>query len=142
MPDSPLNSQRKYLIFVSVSHQTGIDTMSMEIDYSGGYGREGWACSHFLIRGKSFSFLFSKTIFFIQILTLYIILSLMSMWLTHCYREYIEEQSWTHTHRRCRSTRTYLHQLSADTGYNLEDQLGAMNDKYGWREREREREKS
>ena len=34
--------------------------------------------------------------------------------------------------------RTYLHQLCGDTGYNLEELLGAMDDRERWRERERE----
>ena len=30
--------------------------------------------------------------------------------------------------------RTYSHQLCADTGYNLENLLGAIDDRDGWRE--------
>ena len=31
--------------------------------------------------------------------------------------------------------RSYIRQLSADTGYSLEDLPGAMDDREGWRER-------
>ena len=45
---------------------------------------------------------------------------------------------WTHSPGRAkvgRSARTYIQQLSADTGCSLEDQLEAMDDRHGWRER-------
>ena len=48
---------------------------------------------------------------------------------------------WTPAHGRAkagRPTRTYIQQLSADTGYSLEDLLGEMDDREGWRERVRE----
>ena len=37
------------------------------------------------------------------------------------------------------SAGTYLHQLCVDTGRNLEDLPRAMNDRDGWKERERVR---
>ena len=40
------------------------------------------------------------------------------------------------------AARTYLQQLSIDTGCSLEDLPGAMNNRDGWRERERESRES
>ena len=48
---------------------------------------------------------------------------------------------WTPSHGRAkagRPARTYIQRLCADTGYNLEDLPGAMDDRDGWRERVRE----
>ena len=43
------------------------------------------------------------------------------------------------THKRTRQygqpAKTDLHQLCADAGYSLEDLLGAMDERDGWRER-------
>ena len=50
---------------------------------------------------------------------------------------------WTPSQRRAkvgRPARTYIRQLCADTGCSLEDLPGAMDDRDGLRERERERE--
>ena len=61
----------------------------------------------------------------------------------HCWRSKDELISnillWTPS-RGCvgRQTRTYLHQLCADSGCSLEDRLGAMDDRDGWSERIRE----
>ena len=59
----------------------------------------------------------------------------------HCWRSRDELISdvflWTPSHGRAeagRSARTYIQQLSADTGCNPEDLLEAMDDKEGWRE--------
>ena len=66
----------------------------------------------------------------------------------HCWRSKDELISdvllWTATHwctRSGRPARTYLHQICANTGCSLEDLAGAMNDRDGWGERERERER-
>ena len=63
----------------------------------------------------------------------------------HCWRSKDELISdillWTLSHGRTkvgRPARTYIQKLCADTGYNLEDLLGAMDDRDGWRERVRE----
>ena len=63
----------------------------------------------------------------------------------HCWRSKDELISdillWTPSHGRSkagRPARTYIQQLSADTGYSLEDLQGAMDDKDGWQERVRE----
>ena len=51
---------------------------------------------------------------------------------------------WTPLHGRAKVERpvwTYIQQLCADTGCNLEDLLGAIDDRDWWRERERERER-
>ena len=48
---------------------------------------------------------------------------------------------WTPSHGRAkaeRPARTYILQLCADTGYSLEDLLGAVDDRDGWRKRVRE----
>ena len=48
---------------------------------------------------------------------------------------------WTPSHGRAKAwkpPRTYIQQLGAYTGYSLEDLLGVMDDKDGWRERVRE----
>ena len=45
---------------------------------------------------------------------------------------------WTLLHARAKAgrlARTYIQQLCADTGYNLEDIPGAMDDRDGWRKR-------
>ena len=50
---------------------------------------------------------------------------------------------WTSTQGRAsvgRPARTYLHQLCVNTGYNLEDLPGEMDNRNGGGERERERE--
>ena len=60
----------------------------------------------------------------------------------HCWRSKDELISdillWTFSHGRAkagRQARTYILQVSADTGYSLEDLPGTMNDRDGWRER-------
>ena len=61
----------------------------------------------------------------------------------HCWRSEDKLISdillWTPAHGRvsvgCQAS-TYLHQLCVDTGCNLEDLLGAMDDRDGWMERE------
>ena len=48
---------------------------------------------------------------------------------------------WTPSHGRAkagRPARTYIQQLCTDTGYSLEDLLGAMDDRDGGREKVRE----
>ena len=53
---------------------------------------------------------------------------------------YIYTLQWTPSHRRAKAgepTRTYIQQLSADTGYNLEDLHGVMDDRDRWQERVR-----
>ena len=48
---------------------------------------------------------------------------------------------WTPSHERAktrRPTRTYIQQLCADTGCSLEDLMGAMDDRDGWRVRVRQ----
>ena len=59
----------------------------------------------------------------------------------HCWRSKGELISdvlqWTPSHGRSKSGRlanTYLQHLSADTGCNLEDLPGAMDDRNGWRD--------
>ena len=47
---------------------------------------------------------------------------------------------WTPSHGQAktgRAARIYIQQLSADTGCSPEDQLGAKDDRGGWRERVR-----
>ena len=44
---------------------------------------------------------------------------------------------WTPSCGRAKAARTYIQQLCADTGYNPEDLLKAMDDREGWRERVR-----
>ena len=63
----------------------------------------------------------------------------------HCWRSKYELINdvfqWTPSHGRAKArwpARTYLQQLCADSGCSLEDLLGAMDDKDGWRERVRE----
>ena len=60
----------------------------------------------------------------------------------HCWRsvdELINKMLlWAPSHGRAnvrRQARNYIQQLCADTGYSLEDLLGAMDDSDGWRER-------
>ena len=62
----------------------------------------------------------------------------------HCWRSKDELISdilqWTPSHGRAkvgRPARKYIQQLCADTGCSLEDFLGAMDDRDGWRERVR-----
>ena len=48
---------------------------------------------------------------------------------------------WAPSHGQAkarRPARTYIKQIFADTGYSLEDLLGAMDDRDGWQERVRE----
>ena len=48
---------------------------------------------------------------------------------------------WTPSHGRAKEGQpvgTYIQKLCADTGYSLEDVLGAMDDRDGWRERIKE----
>ena len=59
----------------------------------------------------------------------------------HCWRSQDELISnvllWNPSHGRAKAewpARTYIQQLSADTGYSLEDRLGAVGDKDGQRE--------
>ena len=61
----------------------------------------------------------------------------------HCWRSKDELISnillWTPSHGWAKAgwpSRTYIQQLCADTGYNLEDLPGAMDNRDGWRERE------
>ena len=63
----------------------------------------------------------------------------------HCWRskdELISEVfRWTPTYGQAkagRPARTYIEQLCEDTGYNLQDQPKAMNDREKWRERIRD----
>ena len=63
----------------------------------------------------------------------------------HCWRSKDELISnillWIPSHEQEKvgwPARTYIQQLCADTGYNLEDLPGAMVDRDGWRERVRE----
>ena len=63
----------------------------------------------------------------------------------HCWSSWDELISdillWTPSHGRAktrRPARTYIQQLSADTGCSLEDLPGAMDDREGWRERVKE----
>ena len=63
----------------------------------------------------------------------------------HCWRSKNELISdilqWTPSHGRAKArqpARTYIQQLSADTGYSLEDFPGAMDDRDGWWERVRD----
>ena len=63
----------------------------------------------------------------------------------HCWRSKNELISdillWNPTHGRAkagRSARIYIQQICADTGYSLEDLLGAMDHRDGWWERVRE----
>ena len=63
----------------------------------------------------------------------------------HCWRSWEELISdvllWTPLLGRAkagRPARTYIQQLKADTGCSLEDLLGAMDDREGWRERVRD----
>ena len=63
----------------------------------------------------------------------------------HCWRRRDEQISdvllWTHSHgqeKAWRPARTYIQQLSADTGCSPEDLPEAMDDREGWRERVRE----
>ena len=63
----------------------------------------------------------------------------------HCWRSkdelLINILLWTLSHGRVkagRKTGTYIQQLCADTGCNLENLLGAMDDRDGWGERVRE----
>ena len=60
----------------------------------------------------------------------------------HCWRTKDELISdiilWAPSHERAKAgqpTRTYIQQLSTDTGYSLEDLPGAMDDRDRWRER-------
>ena len=39
-----------------------------------------------------------------------------------------------------RPAKTYLHKICVDMGCSLEELLGEMDDREGWKERERERE--
>ena len=62
----------------------------------------------------------------------------------HCWRSKDELISnillWTPSHIRAKAerlTRTYIQQLCADTGCNLEDLPGAMDDRAGWWKRVR-----
>ena len=55
----------------------------------------------------------------------------------HCWRRR-DELLWTLSHGRSkvgRPVRTYIQQLCADTGCSLEDLLGPVDDREGWRER-------
>ena len=63
----------------------------------------------------------------------------------HCWRSKDELKSdillWIPSHGRAkagRPARTYIQQLSVDTGYSLEDLPRTMDDRDGWRERVRE----
>ena len=63
----------------------------------------------------------------------------------HCWRSRDELISdvllWTYSHgwaKAGRPARTYIQQLCANTGCSLEDLLGAMDDREGWREKARE----
>ena len=63
----------------------------------------------------------------------------------HCWRSRDELISdvllWTPSHGRAkarRPARTYIQQLCGDTGCRSEDLPEAMNDRDGWRKRERE----
>ena len=63
----------------------------------------------------------------------------------HCWRSRDELISnlllWTSLHRRAkawRPARTYIQQLCADTGCDLEDQPEAMDDREGWQKRVRD----
>ena len=63
----------------------------------------------------------------------------------HCWRnkdEFISDiLRWSPSHRRAearRPARSYIQQLCADSGYSLEDILGAMDDRDKWQERVRE----
>ena len=63
----------------------------------------------------------------------------------HCWRSGDELMSdillWTLSHGQAKarqSARTYIQRLCADTGCSLEDLLGAMDDRDGWRERVRD----
>ena len=60
----------------------------------------------------------------------------------HCWRSKDELISdillWTLAHGRAKveqPARTYIQQLCVDTGYSLEDFLGAIDDRDGWRVR-------
>ena len=60
----------------------------------------------------------------------------------HCWRSkdklLCDILLWTPSHGRAkvgRPARTYIQQLCADTGFSLEDLPGAMDDRYGWREK-------
>ena len=56
----------------------------------------------------------------------------------HCWRSR-DELLWTSSQGRAtggRPARTYIQQLCVNTGCSLEDLLGAMDDKDGWRKRE------
>ena len=62
----------------------------------------------------------------------------------HCWRSNDELISdillWTSSHgwaKVGKPATTYIQQLGADTGCSLEDLPGAMDDRYGWRERVR-----
>ena len=63
----------------------------------------------------------------------------------HCWKSKDELMSdillWIPSHRRAKAgppARTYIQKLCADTGFSLEDLLGAMGDRDAWRERVRE----
>ena len=63
----------------------------------------------------------------------------------HCWRsrdKFISDiLLWTPSHGRAKAERqakTYIQQLSADTGCSREDLPGAMDDRGGWRERVRD----
>ncbi len=63
----------------------------------------------------------------------------------HCWRSkdklINDVLTWT-THRNAsvgQPARTYLQQPCADAGCSLEDRLGAMDDRNGWRDRESEK---
>ena len=63
----------------------------------------------------------------------------------HCWRSKDELISyilqWSPSNGRAKSGRpgrTYIQQLCTNTGYNLEDLPGAMDDRDGWRERVRD----
>ena len=59
----------------------------------------------------------------------------------HCLRARINScdiHLWTPTHGHLGFSwpaKTYIHQLSADTGYHLEDRPRVLVDSYGWREK-------
>ena len=57
----------------------------------------------------------------------------------HCWRSDI--LLWTTSHEWAKAgppARTYIQQLCAESGYDLEDQSEAMNEREGWQERVRE----
>ena len=63
----------------------------------------------------------------------------------HCWRSKVELISyillWTSSHGQAKAgqpAKTYIQQLCADTGCSLEDLLGVMDDRDGWRERVKE----